>query len=138
MRTSRLALLAATLGTVLACSSSTSPNGLARRGEWASGQADLMIADQSAHLAILADVGCIASYGDIPQSIPSGSFDLSGTYTQVTNIFPGTVQYPAQFSGTAQADQLSISVTVPALQQTFGPFTLAYGVHESWSVCAFP
>ena len=39
---------------------------------------------------------------------------------------------------TAKGNRLTITVTVPALQQAFGPFQLAAGVNNKWSPCMYP
>jgi hypothetical protein len=105
---------------------------------WGSDQAILTIADTGATLQILASGGCYGSYGDFAQPLSSGSFAIPGTYTQLIGAYPGMIRYPAQFSGTMGAKQLSITVTVPALHTAFGPFTLAPGVSTTWPACLYP
>lgn len=137
MRLTPLVVLASSLAAV-ACSSSTSARTVAQSGEWASDQADLIVGNASAHLSLLANTGCVSSYGDIAGRIPLGAFDLDGTYSVLTALPSGPVVYAARFSGTVQGSTMSLTVTVPDLQQTLGPFTLTYGVHQSFTQCALP
>jgi hypothetical protein len=122
-----------TLGTA-ACGS-TSPG---QPDAWGSDQASLTIAGGAATLRILASGGCYGSYGEIDHSIPTGAFALAGTYTQLIGAYPGKLEYPAQFSGSVTDDRMTITVTVPALQQAFGPFALARGVTQVWPACMYP
>jgi hypothetical protein len=139
MRKTSFLLLSGLIGLALACSdrSSTSTN-IVQRGIWGSSKASLTIKDSSATLQILADGNCYGSYGQIDQPIASGRFDLSGTYTQLMGVYPGKMEYPAQYSGTVAGTQMALTVTVPALQVTFGPFNLAYGINSAWTPCLYP
>ena len=110
----------------------------ARSGAWGSDQASLAVADSGATLRILASGGCYGSYGQVNGPIPAGSFSLSGVFTQLIGAYPGKIQYAAQFSGTAGSDLLSMTVSVPSLQRTLGPFTLAYGATKTWPMCLYP
>jgi hypothetical protein len=130
LRAIALALLAGS-----AACASTSPD---QAGVWGSDQASLTVAGSSATLRILAPGGCYGSYGQIDQRIPNGAFTLPGTYTQLMGAYPGKVEYAAQYSGTVAGPQLSLTVTVPALQQVFGPYQLAEGVARLWPACAYP
>jgi hypothetical protein len=105
---------------------------------WGSDQATLTIAGSGATLRILASGGCYGSYGDFDQRPLAGAFTVSGTYTQLIGAYPGKVQYPAQFSGTSSGRQISLTVSVPALNQDFGPYQLAEGVIRQWPACAYP
>ena len=105
---------------------------------WSSNEASLSVAQNHTTVQILASGGCYGSYGTIEQPIPSGSFSLSGTYTQLTGVYPGSVQYPAQFSGAVSGPFLTLSINVPALQRTLGPYSLRFGVTKSWSACLYP
>jgi hypothetical protein len=107
-------------------------------GRWGSDQASLTLADSGGSLYVLASGGCYGSYGDFDQSLPEGGFSVPGTYTQLTGAYPGMIRYPALFSGTIEARQLSITVTVPALQGAIGPFTLTRGVTRAWPACLYP
>ena len=131
LRTTALALLAGS-----AACTSTSPD--QQPGVWGSDQASLTVAGDSATLRVLASGGCYGSYGLIDHRIPNGAFTLPGTYTQLMGAYPGKVEYVAQYSGTVTGSQLSLTVTVPALQQSFGPFTLTHGVSEEWPACLYP
>ncbi len=139
MRKTSFLLLTASMGIALACSEHlpTSPDNFVQRGVWGSNQASLTIKDSSATLQIL-NGPCYGAFGDIDQPIPSGHFALAGIYTQLTGAYPGKTQYPAQYSGTVEGNQLTITVSVPALQQTFGPFSLTYGVNRTVSPCLYP
>jgi hypothetical protein len=132
----RFAVTAASLASmlVIACES-TAPD---LAGVWGSSQASLTIEESSATLRILASGGCYGSYGEIDQAIPSGAFSLAGTYIQLTGVAPGSVRYPAQFAGTVAGRHMTLSVTIPALQQTLGPFNLTSGVAMTWPACLYP
>jgi hypothetical protein len=120
--------------TVAACAS-TAPD---QPAVWSSSEASLTVADSTATLRILASGGCYGSYGEIDQPIPSGAFTLTGTYTLLQGVYPGYVRYAAEYAGTVEGHQMTLGITVPALQQTLGPFTLVYGVGQSWPACLYP
>jgi hypothetical protein len=127
--------LAAVLASGAAACLATAPE---QAGMWGSGQANLTIVDTSATLHILASGGCYGSYGEFDHLPPSGAFSIPGTYTQLIGAYPGKVQYAAEFSGTVGANQLSVTVTVPPLQEVLGPFTLARGASTMWPACLYP
>jgi hypothetical protein len=89
-------------------------------------------------LHILASGGCYGSYGGFDQLPVNGPYSISGTYTQLIGAYPGMIRYPAQFSGTVDAKQISIKVTVSALPNVIGPFALARGVTTAWPKCLYP
>jgi hypothetical protein len=128
--------LAALIGIPLACSNGL-PTSAVQRGMWGSDKASITIKDSGATLQILHD-NCYGAYGQIDQPIVTGRFDLSGTYTQLMGVYPGKMEYPAQYSGTVAGNQMSLTVTVAALQVTFGPFTLTYGMNNTWTPCFYP
>jgi hypothetical protein len=111
-------------------------------GVWGSEKASLTITKDSATLEILSLTlptgGCFGAYGEITQPIPNGPFSIAGTYTQLMGVYPGKIQYAAQCSGFVEANRMSITITVPALQQPFGPFLLTNGVNNAWSPCLYP
>jgi hypothetical protein len=82
--------------------------------------------------------GCFGSYGDISQAIPNGPFSLPGTYTQLTGVYPGKLEYPAQFSGFMEGTAMTLTITVPGLPQVLGPFVLTHGVTNTWGPCLYP
>jgi hypothetical protein len=139
MRRTSFLFLTGLIGIALACSDRlpSSANESAQRGMWGSNTASLTTKDSSATLQIL-NGNCYGAYGQIDQPIVTGHFDLPGTYTQLIGAYPGKVEYPAQYSGTAAGNQLSIAVTVPTLQMTFGPFNLTYGMNSAWTPCLYP
>jgi hypothetical protein len=105
---------------------------------WGSDLVSLTISDTDATLHILASGGCYGSYGEFDKPLANGPFSTSGTYTQLIGAYPGMMRYPAQFSGTVDAKQISIKVTVPALPNVIGPFALARGVTTAWPECLYP
>jgi hypothetical protein len=135
-------------------SSAASPSGVAgRRGHaisvsprglqvFGSDQAKLAIAGGTAKLEIkaltLPSGACFGTYGQIDQPIPNGPFSLHGSFTQLIGAFPGKIDYSADFSGVVETNQITITVTVPAIQQSFGPFVLTNGVNPSWTPCLYP
>ncbi len=100
-------------------------------GVWGSANAGLTVTMTSGKLDILATVlhdgGCFGSYGDTAGPIPNGAFTIPGTFTQLTGVYPGKIEYAAQFSGLVESNRMSISVHVPALGETLGPFSLTRG-----------
>jgi len=132
-----LAWLAATalLGASATCSSPVAPQFF---GAWGSADASLVVADTGAALQLLASGSCYGSFGTFHGPIQTGAFDLSGTYTQLIGAYPGRIRYAAQFSGVATVDRIALTITVPALKQTIGPFALTRGVSNSWSPCLYP
>lgn len=117
-------------------------NGFVQPGVWGSESASLTITQNAATLEILSSTlpagGCFGAYGEIPRPIPNGPFSIAGTFTQLIGAYPGKIQYAAQHSGAVVADTLEVTITVPALQQTFGPFLLTRGVNNSWTPCLYP
>jgi uncharacterized repeat protein (TIGR03803 family) len=111
---------------------------LAQTGVWGSSVASLAITDGNATLQILASGDCYGSYGEIGAPIPRGPFTLAGTYTQLIGAYPGMIQYDASFSGSVEGNHMVITVVVPALQESLGPFDLTYGVQTSWQPCRYP
>jgi hypothetical protein len=105
---------------------------------WGSNEVSLTIAESTTTLQILASGGCYGSYGEIAQPIPSGTFSLTGTYSQLTGVFPGSVQYPARYDGAVAGRHMTLTISVPALQQTLGPFSLTHGVAQTWPACLYP
>lgn len=130
MRTASL-VFALALG---ACTS-TAPD---QSSVWGSNDAGLTIAESGATLQILASGGCYGSYGVIDHLVPSGSSSLSGTYTQLTGVAPGHVEYAAEYAVTVVGREMTVSIGVAALQQILGPFKLTQGVARTWPACAYP
>ena len=109
-----------------------------RPANWGSDQASLSIGDNKATVQVRASGGCYGSYGDIDHAVLSGTFTLSGTYTQLIGAYPGRIQYPAEYAGTIVGNVMTLSISVPALEQTIGPFRLTAGVTSAWSACLYP
>lgn len=108
---------------------------------WGSDQASLTIDQNKATLQIVASGGCYGSYGEIEggnSSRLSGTFTLSGTYTELTGAFPGSRQFAAEYTGTVVGNHMTLTVSVPDLQQTLGPFSLTSGVEKTWPACRYP
>lgn len=105
---------------------------------WGSNQASLTIAQGTAAIQILAAGGCYGSFGKIDQPIPLSAFTLPGTYTQLMGVYPGSAQYAAQYIGTVAGRHMTLSISIPALQQTLGPFSLTLGVVKTWPACLYP
>jgi hypothetical protein len=129
--------LVALASLALAGCSSTDSGGNAPLGNWGSATASLVTHDSTAHL-LIASGDCFGAFADIAQPIPIGSFSLTGTFTQLTGVAPGSIQYAAQYSGTASSTAITITITLPSQGQQLGPFTLTYGVVKSWTACLFP
>jgi hypothetical protein len=112
------------------------------QGVWGSDTASLRVKEGGGTLDILALTlptgSCFGTYGEIAQPIPRGRFTLAGTYTQLMGVYPGRVDYPAQFSGSVEGNTMTITIAVPSQQQSFGPFVLTYGVNNAWTPCLYP
>ena len=119
----------------MAACSSTEPG---ESTDWGSDQAGLTISESSATLQIVTAGGCYGSFGEITQPVLSSSFTLSGTYTQLMGVYPGFVEYPAEFSGTIDRGLMTLTISIPSLQQTLGPFRLSRGVVKTWPACLYP
>ena len=132
----RFALVVPTLLALMgsACGS-TAPDRLAT---WGSDQASLSLAENKATIQILASGGCYGSYGSIDHAVLSAAFTLPGTYTQLIGAYPGSIQYAAEYTGTIAGNVMTLSISVPALQETIGPFHLTAGVTSAWSACLYP
>jgi hypothetical protein len=135
MPTVRSLIPAFLLAPMMASCASTGPD---HSSSWGSTEASLTVAASTATVQILASGGCYGSYGEIDQPFPSGPFTLSGTYTQLMGAYPGSVQYPAQYTGTVSGSHMTLSITISALQQTIGPFSLTQGVATTWQPCMYP
>lgn len=129
---------------VLGCSdrSPTAPDKRLPPGVWGSDQASVTIQDGSAAVKIFAQAlpppGCFGSFGDIAQAIPYGPFSLAGTYTQLTGVYPGRREYPAQFSGLVEGTRMTLTIAVPDVSLSLGPFVLTDGVTNAWGPCLYP
>ena len=117
-------------------------DGFVQPGVWGSENASLTITKDSATLALLSLTlptgGCFGSYGEMTRPIPNGNFSIAGTFTQLMGAYPGKIEYAAGYSGVVEGNRMSITITVPALQQAFGPFLLIVGVNNAWSPCLYP
>jgi hypothetical protein len=119
----------------VACSS-TSPSATL---QWGSDQASLTIHQNTATLQILASGDCYGSYGEIENSSGlSGTFALPGTYTELTGVAPGSRQFAAEFTGSVAGNHMTLSVSIPDLQRSIGPFNLTAGVDKTWMACRYP
>jgi len=138
MRPSRRTLGALALALAAGgCAGSVEPDNGTLAGTWGSTSASLAVTDSAARL-LFAYGSCYGAYGTMPAAIPTPIFDLGGTYTELTGADPGKVDYAARFSGTLYGSQMTLSVTVPSLQRTLGPYTLTRGDTTTWSRCLFP
>jgi len=106
-------------------------------GDWGSNQASLTIADTSARLYVASGT-CYIAFADISGRIPGGQFTRTGTFTQLVGYSPGSVQYPATFTGSADTAIVSITITVSGLGQNIGPLYVAQGVTKNFPACAVP
>jgi hypothetical protein len=104
---------------------------------WGSDQASLSIAENKATVQVLTSGGCYGAYGELDH-VPDGTFVLSGTYTQLMGAYPGSIEYAAEYTGTILGSVMTLSISVPALQQTIGPFHLTAGVTSASSPCHYP
>ena len=120
------------------------PRGIdpARFGTWGSESASLTIEPGAATLKVLSanlpDGGCYGAFGDVPGSIPNGRFQLTGTFVQLMGVYPGRTEYPAQYDGFVEGDQMTLTVTVLSAPRVLGPYRLVYGAGNSWTSCLFP
>lgn len=136
--------LAASIGLVLvalslgACGNATSAPTTLGDGTWGSGDAVLDISGSTGMLRIFNSGSCYGVFGEIDESMPVGPFDLPGTLTQLTNLPPGHVDFTAEFTGTVSGRDLSITVTVPSTQESYGPYVLQRGVTRAGGACAYP
>lgn len=130
----------ASAGVIAACSDRppVAPGGSLPRGTWASDVTSLTIQDTSAILKVATSAACYGSYGEVDQPIPAPTFDVPGTYHQLTGAYPGQITYAARLSGAVQGQHLSITITVPALQQAYGPYGLTFGLNQTWNACLYP
>jgi len=130
-----LAIAAACLGLGCATTDLSEPLG---GSVWGSDAADLAVEADGATLRLLASGGCVGSYVDAAIPLTSLSFDLPGTFTQLTGAYPGRTTYPAQVAGTFRGDIMRVTVSVPSLSRVIGPLDLTRGVSHNWSACLYP
>ena len=120
------------------------PRGIenARFGTWGSDTASLTVEPAGAMLKVFgsnfASGGCYGSFGEVPRSIPAGRFDFPGTFVQLTGVYPGRIEYQAEYDGFIDADVMTLTVTVPSIQRVLGPYRLLYGVGNAWTPCLYP
>ena len=141
MRTTLLCLFSVSFGLTLACSDQSLPiatDNATPQGTWVSDQASLTITDRGTTIQVLASGGCVGSYGQVLQPIPTGRFSLPGTYTQLMGAYPGRVEYAAQYAGQWDGNQLTLKITVVTLPQPVGPFHLSSGMEPTWPPCLYP
>jgi hypothetical protein len=110
----------------------------ARALTWGSDQASVTIANGKASIQVVASGGCYGAYGAFDHAAPLDTFARPGTYTQLMGAYPGSVQYTAEYDGTVVGDAMTLSISVPALGHTIGPFQLTAGVLSAWSACLYP
>ena len=96
------------------------------------------VSDSGAVLLIKASQDCYGSYATTSELLANGQFSVPGTFTQLTGLYPGQVDYAAIITGTINGNEASVAVAVSALKQTFGPYILARGAGGGWSGCAYP
>src|SRR4029079_6742345 len=102
-----------------------------------SSDARLEVAATGAVLQIRAG-NCYGSFGTIPSRMPSGEFTIDGMFTQLTGVAPGHTDYSATFTGNATDNRITITMNVPTLSNTIGPFTLTYGPSNALTACLYP
>lgn len=111
-------------------------------GTWGSAEASLSVGPAGAKLEILSlnlpTGACFGMTGEIGQKIPGGQFSLPGIFTQLIGAYPGRIDYAAQYSGVVAGNTMSLTVMIPALELTFGPYVLVRGVTNSWTPCLYP
>ncbi len=111
-------------------------------GIWGSAEASLAVGPAGAKLEILSlnlpTGACFGMTGEIGQKISGGQFSLPGIFTQLIGAYPGRIDYAAQYSGVVAGNTISLTVTIPALELTFGPYVLVRGVTNSWTPCLYP
>jgi hypothetical protein len=120
---------------IIGACASTAPD---HPSAWGSDEVSLTVNASTTTVQLLASGGCYGSYGEISQPVPLKDFTLAGTYVQLTGVAPGSVEYPAQFAGTVSGSHMTLSITISALQQVLGPFSLTQGVAKAWSACMYP
>jgi hypothetical protein len=128
-------LITSVLLTGFAACTGTSPD---EPGNWGSDQASLSVVGTNATLLLLASGGCYGSYSEFDPPPASGTFSLPATFTQLIGAFPGKVEYAAQVSGTVERNQITLTITVPSLPATLGPFLMIEGAAEAWPACQYP
>ncbi len=98
----------------------------------------MRIAGDTATVHVSPAGGCYGAFGSFNHAVQSGTFALPGTYTQLIGANPGRVQYSAAFAGTIVGNTMTLSISIPTLQQTIGPFHLVAGVDSAWPACLYP
>ena len=82
--------------------------------------------------------GCYGGLGEVPRSIPAGHFTLPGTFVQLTGVYPGRIEYQAEYDGVIDGDVMTLTITVPSLPRVLGPYRLVFGVGNAWTPCLYP
>lgn len=120
------------------------PRGIegARFGTWGSDAASLTVEPAGGTLRVFGSaflgVGCYGGLGEVPRSIPAGHFVLPGTFVQLTGVYPGRIEYQAEYDGVIDGDVMTLTITVPSLPRVLGPYRLVYGAGNAWVRCLYP
>lgn len=123
--------------TAAACAGATDAGAGIKPGTWGSDGARLVTTDTGAVISINAS-GCYGSYGEVKHRLPNGAFSFDGTFTQLIGAYPGKIDYAAHFTGNIVGDVISMTIDVPATQQTLGPYFVTYGVVADRGFCLYP
>ena len=115
----------------------TSAGARARTGIWGASGAVIRVNNGDAMIQI-ADGGCYGSFATTHERIPGGAFTIDGTFTQLMGVAPGRVDYSAQLSGFTAGDRMWITIDVPELSRTLGPYAFVHGTGSLRSACLYP
>jgi hypothetical protein len=108
-----------------------------KRGIWGGPGASLLVREDGGTLQLLC------AFGSIDQAVradSTGRFQAAGTYTREMGAVPpgGIPKYAGRYSGVVHGTTMTLTISVPELEQTLGPYTLHFGVDASLLPCMVP
>jgi hypothetical protein len=108
------------MAAALACSDTTAPS---PAGAWGGPEVSLLLSDTGGTLSYLCGAGTINGGWTVSRG---GEFAGVGQHFFGGGPIPpeGRPPHEALYTGRLQGDRLRLSIALPALQQTLGPYTL--------------
>lgn len=108
-----------------------------QQGIWGGTDASLLVRGDGGTFQLFCAFGSV----DQPFRTDSmGRFHAAGTYTRQMGAVPpgGIPMYSGRYSGVVHGTTMSLTVFVPELGQTLGPYSLTYGVNSNLTICMVP
>ena len=108
-----------------------------KQGNWGGTDANLLVREDGGTLQLFCAFGSV----DQPfRTDAMGRFHAAGTYTRQMGAVPpgGIPKYAGRYSGVVHGTTMTLTISVPELNQTLGPYSLTYGVKTDLLLCEVP